>query len=154
MTPDDQKADANTPIELPTQSTPQSPPDSPPNASNTSETDAASDDDGVKVEGSTDDPLFEPVVNAIQQVYDPEIPVNIYELGLIYRVDIDGENNVHVIMTLTSPACPSAQELPLQVRGGVAVVPGVKDVEVDVTFDPPWGPDKMSEVARVTLGMM
>jgi len=114
----------------------------------------AEPDDGPVVVGSTDHPLWEPIINAIQQVYDPEIPVNIYELGLIYRVDIDDDKNVKVQMTLTSPACPAAQELPLQVRGGISVVPEVKDVEVDITFDPPWGPEKMSEVARVTLGMM
>jgi FeS assembly SUF system protein len=91
-------------------------------------------------------------VGACKQVFDPEIPVNIHELGLIYGVDIDEENNVKVTMTLTSPACPAAQELPLEVRGRVAVLPKVKDVEVDITFAPPWSPERMSEAARVQLG--
>jgi len=98
-------------------------------------------------------PLREKVLDAIREVYDPEIPVDIYELGLIYKIGINDENDVQVIMTLTSPACPSAQELPLEVRTNVGRVVGVKDVEVDITFDPPWSPDRMSELARVKTGM-
>jgi len=129
-------------------------PSSPPPAPTASSSDTDDSEFGPVVAGSTDHPLWESIIHAIQQVYDPEIPVNIYELGLIYRVDIDDDKNVKVQMTLTSPACPAAQDLPLQVRGGISVVPEVKEVEVDITFDPPWGPDKMSETARVTLGMM
>jgi FeS assembly SUF system protein len=100
----------------------------------------------------TDEQLRERIVDACKNVHDPEIPVNIYELGLIYDVIIDANRNVNVKMTLTSPSCPSAQELPLEVRGRVAVIPGVNDVEVDVVFDPPWTPAKMSEAAKVQLG--
>jgi FeS assembly SUF system protein len=92
-------------------------------------------------------------VEACRSVYDPEIPVNIYELGLIYEVAVDEQRNVKVRMTLTSPACPAAQELPLEVRGRIAVIPGVNDVEVDVVFDPPWSPANMSEAAKVQMGM-
>jgi len=91
-------------------------------------------------------------VAACKQVFDPEIPVNIHELGLIYGVDIDDDNNVKVTMTLTSPACPAAQDLPLEVRGRIAVLPKVNEVEVDITFAPPWSPERMSEAARVQLG--
>jgi len=91
---------------------------------------------------------------AIEQVYDPEIPVNIYELGLVYDVQVDEHKNVKVIMTLTSPACPAAQEIPLNVQRQVGRIAEVGSVEVDITFDPPWSPDKMSDVAKLTLGMM
>jgi FeS assembly SUF system protein len=101
-----------------------------------------------------DEPLRERIVGAIRNVFDPEIPVNIYELGLIYGIDIDEGHNVNVKMTLTSPACPAAQDLPLQVRGTIAVLPGVNEVDVDVVFDPPWSPQKMSDEAKVALGMM
>lgn len=112
------------------------------------------------LEGAADLPLEDRIRLALQQVHDPEIPVNIYELGLIYNVDIhdaaDGSpgKDVTITMTLTSPACPVAGELPLEVQRNVAKVPGVNHVEVDLTFDPPWGPDRMSDVAKVTLGMM
>ena len=101
----------------------------------------------------TDEQLRERIVDACKNVHDPEIPVNIYELGLIYEILIDPARNVKVIMTLTSPSCPSAQELPLEVRGRVSVIQGVNDVDVDVVFDPPWTPAKMSETAKVALGM-
>ncbi len=100
----------------------------------------------------TDEELRQRAFEACKNVFDPEIPVNIFELGLIYDVIVDPQRNVKVIMTLTSPSCPSAQELPLEVRGRVAVVPGVNDVDVDVVFDPPWTPEKMSEAAKVQLG--
>lgn len=100
------------------------------------------------------DAVREAVIERIQTVFDPEIPVNIHELGLIYDVDVQPTGNVHINMTLTSPACPSAQELPVMVRGAVGLAAGVKEVEVDVVFDPPWGPEKMSEAARLQLGMM
>lgn len=111
------------------------------------------------LEGASDLPLEDQIKLACQQVYDPEIPVNIWELGLIYDIKIqdapEGDGKcVNVTMTLTSPACPVAGELPVEVQRHIARIPGVKQVEVDLTFDPPWGPDRMSEVAKVTLGMM
>jgi FeS assembly SUF system protein len=93
------------------------------------------------------------VLDAIATVYDPEIPVNIYELGLIYAVDINDAGDVKVEMTLTAPACPSAQELPEMVRSAVLTVPGVKNVTVETVWDPPWDPSRMSEEARLSLNM-
>ena len=101
---------------------------------------------------ATTEQLQAKALDACKNVFDPEIPVNIYELGLIYDVAVDDARNVKVTMTLTSPACPAAQELPLEVRGRIAVIPGVNDVDVDVVFDPPWSPAKMSEAAKVQLG--
>lgn len=105
-----------------------------------------------------DDPsrsLEERVRDAIREVYDPEIPVNIYELGLIYDIRIDqATGDVKVIMTLTSPACPAAQSLPLEVRRNVARLQGVSEVDVEIVFEPPWSPEKMSEAAKLTLGML
>lgn len=103
-------------------------------------------------EGTTLEQLREQALEATKNVFDPEIPVNIYELGLIYDVIIDEKRDAKVIMTLTSPACPAAQELPMEVQGRIAVILGINDVEVDVVFDPPWSPDKMSEAAKVQLG--
>jgi FeS assembly SUF system protein len=93
------------------------------------------------------------VIDAIATVYDPEIPVNIYELGLIYAIDIDDAGAIKVEMTLTAPACPSAQELPEQVRDAVMAVPGVASCEVETVWDPPWDPSRMSEEARLQLNM-
>jgi FeS assembly SUF system protein len=93
------------------------------------------------------------IVDAISTVFDPEIPVNIYELGLIYSIEADAESRVHVNMTLTSPACPSAQQLPSEVRYKVKAVEGVKDCAVEVVWEPPWTKDMMSETAKLTLGM-
>ena len=93
------------------------------------------------------------VIEACATVYDPEIPVNIYELGLVYAVDIADDGNVRVEMTLTAPACPSAQELPEEVRQAVLAVPGVKDCEVEVVWDPPWDPSRMTDDARLALNM-
>lgn len=93
------------------------------------------------------------VIAAISEVYDPEIPVNIYELGLIYAIDIADDGRVKVEMTLTAPACPSAQELPEQVREAVMAVPGVTAVEVETVWDPPWDFSRMSEEARLQLNM-
>ncbi len=98
--------------------------------------------------------LEEKIVVALQQVYDPEVPVNIYDLGLIYGIDIDADNKVNVRMTLTSPACPVAESLPGEVRASVGRIPEVKDCEIDLVWDPPWSPDKMSEVAKLKLGML
>ena len=104
------------------------------------------------------DPLntlkFQPaLVEAVSKVFDPEIPVNIYELGLIYNLDVDAQNNVQVRMTLTAPACPAAQTIPIDVERRVREVPGVNDVKVAVVWDPPWTRDKMSDAAKLTLGM-
>ncbi len=93
------------------------------------------------------------VLDAIASVYDPEIPVNIYELGLIYTVDIEDDGAVRVQMTLTAPGCPSAQELPEQVRDAILAVPGVTGCEVETVWDPPWHPGRMSEEARLSLNM-
>lgn len=90
---------------------------------------------------------------AIATVYDPEIPVNIYELGLIYAVEIDDAGGVKVEMTLTAPGCPSAQELPVQVQEAVQAVPGVTSCVVETVWEPPWDPSRMSEEARLALNM-
>jgi FeS assembly SUF system protein len=95
----------------------------------------------------------EAVINAICTVYDPEIPVNIYELGLIYAVEIAESGNVKVEMTLTAPGCPSAQELPEMVKNAIAAVEGAGDVTVETVWDPPWDPSRMSEEARLSLNM-
>jgi FeS assembly SUF system protein len=93
------------------------------------------------------------VIAACQTVYDPEIPVNVYELGLIYAIDIDDTGGVKVEMTLTAPACPSAQELPVQVREAIMAVEGVTCCDVDVVWDPPWHPGRMTDDARLALNM-
>ena len=98
-------------------------------------------------------PTEEAVIATTASVYDPEIPVNIYELGLIYAVDISDDGAVKVEMTLTAPACPSAQELPEQVREAVLAVPGVTACEVETVWDPPWDQSRMSEEARLQLNM-
>ncbi|GAB3589089.1 SUF system Fe-S cluster assembly protein [Acetobacter peroxydans] len=93
------------------------------------------------------------VIEAIAKVHDPEIPVNIYELGLIYAIDLYDDGRVHVDMTLTAPNCPSAQELPVQVKEEVERVPGVTSADVDVVWDPPWDMSRMSDEARLALNM-
>jgi FeS assembly SUF system protein len=93
------------------------------------------------------------IVAALSTVFDPEIPVNIYELGLIYEAIVDGSGAVGIRMTLTAPACQAAQVLPDQVRRVVALIPGVRSVAVDVVWDPPWTRDRMSDAARLQLGM-
>jgi FeS assembly SUF system protein len=98
-------------------------------------------------------PTQDALIDAIGTVYDPEIPVNIYELGLIYAIDIEDDGKVRIEMTLTAPGCPSAQELPVQVQNAVLMVPGVKDVEVQTVWDPPWDPSRMSPEARLELNM-
>jgi FeS assembly SUF system protein len=93
------------------------------------------------------------IERALSTVFDPEIPVNIYELGLIYDVIVDSACNVGIRMTLTAPACPAAQFLPEKVKNTVATLPGVADVIVDIVWDPPWTRDRMSDVAKLQLGM-
>jgi FeS assembly SUF system protein len=97
--------------------------------------------------------LEESVINALKGVYDPEIPVNIYDLGLIYNVAINEEGHVDVQMTLTTPGCPVAQTFPGTVEQAVNQVPGVSDCTVELVWDPPWTQERMSEVARLELGM-
>jgi FeS assembly SUF system protein len=97
--------------------------------------------------------LTDEIVNAIKTVYDPEIPADIYELGLIYKVDIEDDRAVNIDMTLTTPNCPSAAELPTMVENAVASVPGVGNVKVNLVWDPPWDQSRMSDEARAVLNM-
>ncbi|PJE29857.1 FeS assembly SUF system protein [Pseudooceanicola antarcticus] len=103
---------------------------------------------------STGHPLYDNVVEACRTVYDPEIPVNIYDLGLIYTIDISAENEVKVVMTLTAPGCPVAGDMPGWVAEAIEPLDGVKQVDVDLTWEPQWGMDMMSDEARLELGFM
>ncbi len=103
---------------------------------------------------STDHPLYEAVADACRSVYDPEIPVNIFELGLIYTIDINSENEVRIIMSLTAPGCPVAGEMPGWIADAIEPLPGVKQVDVELTWEPPWGMEMMSDEARLELGFM
>lgn len=103
---------------------------------------------------SSQDSLQAQVIESIKQVHDPEIPVNIYELGLIYEVNIYPGNNVHILMTLTSPNCPAAESIPSQVATNIRAVAGVNEVQVDITFDPPYSTERMSEAAKLELGFL
>ncbi|TIS87636.1 SUF system Fe-S cluster assembly protein [Mesorhizobium sp.] len=96
--------------------------------------------------------LTDDIVSALKTVYDPEIPADIYELGLVYKIDIEDDRSVKIDMTLTAPGCPVAGEMPGWVENAVGAVEGVSDVEVNMTFDPPWSPDRMSEEAQVAVG--
>ncbi len=112
----------------------------------------------LQTEGMANDPerkaaLMPEIVKALSSVFDPEIPVNIYDLGLVYDVIVDASNRVGIRMTLTAPACPAAQFLPQQVTRAIEAVPGVTGASVDVVWDPPWTRDRMSEAARLQLGM-
>ena len=98
--------------------------------------------------------LREKVIDAIKTVYDPEIPVDIYELGLIYEITIYPVNNVHILMTLTSPSCPSAEVIPSEVKQKVEDIEGVNEVNVEITWDPPYSQDMMSEAAKLELGFL
>ena len=98
--------------------------------------------------------LYESVLEALREIYDPEIPVNIYDLGLIYGVDVGDDADVMVTMTLTTPHCPVAESMPGEVELRVSTVPGVRDAEVELVWDPPWDPSKMSDEARLELGML
>ena len=94
------------------------------------------------------------VIDQLKSVYDPEIPVDIYELGLIYKVELEDDRLLRVDMTLTAPGCPVAGEMPIWVRDACLIVEGIRDVDVQMTFDPPWTPDRMSEEARLELNML
>ena len=94
------------------------------------------------------------VVEVLKTVYDPEIPVNIYELGLIYELAVDQNGHARVVMTLTSPHCPVAESLPAEVKQKIAAMEGIQHVDLDITWDPPWGQEKMSEAAKLALGMI
>ena len=102
--------------------------------------------------GSLD--LREKVIQALKTVYDPEIPVDIYELGLIYEISVYPVNNVFILMTLTSPSCPSAEAIPSETEQKIKAIPGVNDVKVELTFDPPYSQEMMSEAAKLELGFM
>ena len=93
------------------------------------------------------------VINEIKKIYDPEIPVNIYELGLIYKIEVNDKNNVNIDMTLTSPNCPVAESLPKQVKDNIIKVEGVSDVNLNLVWEPPWDKDKMSEAAKLELNL-
>lgn len=98
--------------------------------------------------------LYDGVVTALKEIYDPEIPVNIYDLGLIYGVDVTADGDVAVTMTLTTPHCPVAESMPSEVELRIDAVPGVRNAQVEVTWHPPWDPSKMSDEARLELGML
>ena len=120
--------------------------------------DASSQTNEMQTAGMTSKPeglaqLRPQIVAALSKVFDPEIPVNIWELGLIYDIIVDAANVVGIRMTLTAPACPAAQYLPVEVRTRVAEIPGVADVKVDIVWEPPWDRDRMSDAAKLQLGM-
>ncbi len=102
----------------------------------------------------TEQELKDKVIEAIKQVYDPEIPVDVYELGLIYDIKVFPVNNVYILMTLTSPSCPSAESIPVEVEQKIREIEEVSDVSVELTFDPPYSTEMMSEVAKLELGFM
>ena len=99
-------------------------------------------------------PIQEEVISVLRSCYDPEIPVDIYELGLVYEVDVDAAGAVDIKMTLTSPSCPVAESLPLEVESKVRALPGIEEVAVEVVWDPPWTMENMSEAARLQLGLL
>jgi FeS assembly SUF system protein len=109
---------------------------------------------GQTVTETTVPDLNEKVIQALKSVYDPEIPVDVYELGLIYEINIYPVNSVYVLMTLTSPSCPSAEVIPGEVEQKLKAIQGVNDVKVELTFDPPYSQDMMSEAAKLELGFM
>jgi FeS assembly SUF system protein len=118
-------------------------------------------DSQAKLEGTpliepstTDHPLYDGVVEACRTVFDPEIPVNIFDLGLVYTIKINDENDVKIIMTLTAPGCPVAGEMPGWLYDAISPVAGVKSVDVELTWEPQWGMDMMSDEARLELGFM
>jgi FeS assembly SUF system protein len=117
-------------------------------------TEFLSDDESDEVRRAQTDALGDRVIEALRTVYDPEIPVNIFELGLIYRIDVDDDDAVHIDMTLTSPMCPVAETLPEEVKAKVEALDGVKAAKVNVIWDPPWNPSMMTEEAQLELGII
>jgi FeS assembly SUF system protein len=114
-------------------------------------------DTSENIQSTTEAPLGdlrEKVIEALKTVYDPEIPVDVYELGLIYEISVFPINNVFILMTLTSPSCPSAEVIPVEVEQKVKEIEGINSVKVELTFDPPYSQDMMSEVAKLELGFM
>lgn len=114
---------------------------------------ATSETAGMIADPARTDELKPAIVTALRKVFDPEIPVDIYELGLIYDILVDASSAVGIRMTLTAPACPAAQYLPVEVKNRVAEIPGVTGVKVDIVWDPPWDRDRMSAAAKLQLGM-
>lgn len=108
----------------------------------------------LKIPSSTDHPLYDSIVEACRSVFDPEIPVNIYDLGLIYTIDISDESDVSVLMSLTAPGCPVAGEMPGWIADAIRSMPGVKTVNVELVWEPQWGMEMMSDEARLELGFM
>ena len=102
----------------------------------------------------TKETIWSAVVNCLKNIYDPEIPVNIYDLGLIYKVDVDDELNVKILMTMTAPDCPEAEYMFQEVKQMVSYISGVKSVDVELTFDPPWTMDRMTDAAKMELGLL
>lgn len=98
--------------------------------------------------------MKEKVIEVLNSIYDPEIPVNIWELGFIYKLEVNKNNDVYILMTLTAPNCPVAESLPMEVKTKVSMIPGVNKVEVEVTFDPPWEMEMMTEAAKLELGLL
>lgn len=116
---------------------------------------ASPDEDGDGgAEGGEDAPLIEQIIEELRSIYDPEIPVPILDLGLIYEIEIDEEKAVHITMTLTAPNCPAAETLPRQVEQKIRALPDVTDAEVEIVFEPPFTPEMMTDEARMQLGMM
>ena len=105
-------------------------------------------------EAQAPEQLKEHIVEALRNIYDPEIPVNIYDLGLIYDLDVSAEGDVRIDMTLTAPGCPVAQTFPGAVESAIRAVPGVRDATVELVWDPPWSMERMSEAAKLQLGML
>ena len=108
---------------------------------------------GMRSDPAQTEALKPRIIEALSTVFDPEIPVNIYELGLIYDIIVDSSGAVGIRMTLTAPACPAAQTLPVEVKNKIAQIPGVADVSVDIVWDPPWDRDRMSDAAKLQLGL-
>ena len=108
----------------------------------------------VEGAGSPGGDVYEGVIAALKEIYDPEIPVNIYALGLIYDVKVSAEGDAKVVMTLTTPHCPVAESMPGEVELRIGAVPGIGDAEVELVWDPPWDPQKMSDEAKLELGML
>ena len=119
----------------------------------TDETDLELEAEPPAIELPTGHPKLGDIKDALREIFDPEIPVNIYELGLIYKIDIDVENNVAIRMTLTAPACPVAGEMPGQVKEALEGIDGIGNVDVELVWDPPWNPSLMAETAKLQLGM-